>query len=105
MWLLHNIWLDLTMQWKLDSIFFSYSVCLRACLNIGSLGRKWQAKNFKRMFKFRIADKNESFSSSRGGKSGVMQRIMSIFPTKDGRKKAIIGQSKIFKHTLSMLLV
>jgi menaquinone-9 beta-reductase len=29
-----------------------------------------------------------------------MQRIMSIFVTKDGQKGAILGQAKIFKHTL-----
>jgi serine protease len=34
-----------------------------------------------------------------------MQRIMSIFGTKDGRKEAILGQGKIFKHTLILLLL
>jgi hypothetical protein len=41
-----------------------------------------------------------TFSASRGAKSGVMQRIMSIFVTKDGWKGAIFDQAKIFKQTL-----
>jgi hypothetical protein len=42
--------------------------------------------------------------SRQGAKSGVMQRIMSIFVTQHGRKGAILGQSKIFKHALSELI-
>jgi hypothetical protein len=33
-----------------------------------------------------------------------MQRIMSIFGTQNGRKGAVFGQEKIFKHTLKLLL-
>jgi hypothetical protein len=46
-----------------------------------------------------------TFSSNQGTKSGVMQRIMSILVTKSGRKGGILDQAKIFKHTLSLLLL
>jgi hypothetical protein len=43
-----------------------------------------------------------TFLSNQGTKSGVMQRIMSILATQDGRKGAILDQAKIFKHTLKV---
>jgi hypothetical protein len=42
-----------------------------------------------------------TFSPRQGAKSGVMQRIMSIFVTKHGRKGAILGRAKICQQTLS----
>jgi hypothetical protein len=45
-----------------------------------------------------------TFSASQGAKSGVMQRIMSIFVTQDSRKGAILVQAEIFKHTLYTII-
>jgi hypothetical protein len=48
--------------------------------------------------------KTSQILTSRGRKSGVMQRIMSIFLTKSRRNWAVLRQTNNFKHTLAIEL-
>jgi transmembrane sensor len=56
------------------------------------------------LFKYwRLRQKTSQILTNRGRKSGVMQRIMSIFLTKSGRNWAVLWQANNFKHALNCI--